>query len=153
MPASIRVQADDFDIAQEIASLRAQSKSIGAIASFIGLMRDFNDGDTVAKMSLEHYTGMTERALGNIIQSARERWQVNEIVVIHRIGEFRPGDQIVLVIATAAHRGAAFSACEFVIDYLKTEAPFWKKETTSEGERWVEAKASDADASKRWNGQ
>lgn len=153
MPSSIRVQVEDFDIAQEIAGLRAQSKSIGAIASFIGLMRDFSDGDTVAKMALEHYEGMTERALGNIIKSARERWQVDEIVIIHRIGDFRPGDQIVLVIVAAAHRGAAFSACEFVMDYLKTQAPFWKKETTSEGERWVEARASDADASKRWNEQ
>lgn len=153
MPSSIRVQVEDFDIAQEIASLRAQSKSIGAIASFIGLMRDFNGGDAVAKMSLEHYAGMTDRALERITQSAKIRMQVDEIVVIHRIGEFKPGDQIVLVIAAAAHRGAAFSACEFVMDYLKTEAPFWKKEVTSEGQRWVEARASDVDASKRWNEQ
>lgn len=150
MPSSVRVQVDDFDIAQEIAALRAHSKRIGAIVSFIGLMRDFNDGDTVAKMSLEHYAGMTERALDDITQRAKKRWQVIELVVVHRIGEFKPGDQIVLVIAAAAHRGSAFSACEFVMDYLKTEAPFWKKETTSDGQRWVEARASDADASKRW---
>lgn len=153
MPSSIRVQVEDFDIAAEIASLRARSKSIGAIASFIGLMRDFNDGDTIAKMSLEYYAGMTERALENITRNAKTRWQIDEIIVIHRIGEFEPGDQIVLIIAAAAHRGAAFAACQFVIDYLKTEAPFWKKETTSKGTRWVEARASDDDASKGWTEQ
>lgn len=149
----VRVQPEDFAIGDEIALLRTRSKSLGAIASFIGLMRDFNDDATILEMSLEHYPGMTERALENIAQQAKKRWQVNDIVIIHRIGKFKPGDQIVLVIATSAHRGAAFSACEFVMDYLKTKAPFWKKELTSDGERWVESRASDVDASNRWDTQ
>lgn len=151
MTDTIRVQSDDFDIAHEIALLRSRSQSIGAIASFIGLMRDFNDGDAVAAMSLEHYAGMTERALDEIIKKAKNRWQVHDIAVIHRVGMFKPGDQIVLVVVAAAHRGAAFSVCEFVMDYLKTQAPFWKKEITAAGERWVESRASDVDAANRWD--
>lgn len=149
----MRVQLEDFAIGDEIALLRTRSKSLGAIASFIGLMRDFNDGATILEMSLEHYPGMTERALENIAQQAKKRWQVDDIVIIHRIGKFKPGDQIVLVMITSAHRGAAFSACEFVMDYLKTKAPFWKKELTSDGARWVESRASDVDASNRWDTQ
>ena len=150
---TVRVQLEDFAIGDEIALLRTRSKSLGAIASFIGLMRDFNDGATILEMSLEHYPGMTERALENIAQQAKKRWQVDDIVIIHRIGKFKPGDQIVLVMITSAHRGAAFSACEFVMDYLKTKAPFWKKELTSDGARWVESRASDVDASNRWDTQ
>lgn len=150
---TVRVQPEDFAIGDEIALLRTRSKSLGAIASFIGLMRDFNDDATILEMSLEHYPGMTERALENIAQQAKKRWQVDDIVIIHRIGKFKPGDQIVLVLTTSAHRGAAFSACEFVMDYLKTKAPFWKKELTSDGERWVESRASDVDASNRWDTQ
>lgn len=147
----VRVQKDDFDIAREITALRNKSNSIGAIASFIGLMRDFNDNTDILAMSLEYYPGMTERALQNIMKNAKTRWQVEDIVIIHRIGTFKPGDQIVLVIVSAAHRGTAFSACEFIMDYLKTQAPFWKKETTPEGERWVESRASDTHASSRWD--
>lgn len=150
---SVRVQNEDFDIAREIAALRSQSHAIGAIASFIGLMRDFNDGADVLAMSLEHYPGMTERALERIIDDAKRRWPVNDIVIVHRIGIFKPGDQIVLVIVSAAHRGSAFSACEFIMDYLKTQAPFWKKEITPDGERWVESRASDLHASSRWDAE
>jgi molybdopterin synthase catalytic subunit len=146
----VRIQHDDFDAGAEIARLRAGDPRVGAVASFVGVARDRNDGATVATLTLEHYPGMTERAIEAIVEKAKARWQVFEILVIHRIGMLRPLDQIVLVVATGAHRGEAFAACEFVMDYLKTEAPFWKKEATPEGARWVDARESDDAARRRW---
>ncbi len=147
---TVRVQQADFDIGAEIAALRKGNAKIGAIASFIGLVRDSNEGDSVAVMTLEHYPGMTEKALEAIVSQARQRWDILDALVVHRVGELRPTDQIVLVVTTSAHRGEAFAACEFIMDYLKTEAPFWKKEQTGAGERWVEARTSDDDAAARW---
>lgn len=147
----IEVRTEDFDIGAEMSALRGGRTDIGAIAAFIGLMRDFNDGTSVHAMSLEHYPGMTERALSEIAAQASSRWAVDDVVIIHRVGRFEPGDQIVLVLTSARHRGDAFSACEFIMDYLKTKAPFWKKEHTSDGERWVEARASDESARSRWD--
>jgi len=146
----VRVQTQDFDAGAEIAALRRGNPKIGAVASFIGICRDANDGDAVTKMTLEHYPGMTEKALENIISEAKRRWDVIEVLVVHRVGELRPTDQIVLVVVTGAHRGEAFAACEFIMDYLKTRAPFWKKEETPQGARWVEARASDDEAAQRW---
>jgi molybdopterin synthase catalytic subunit len=148
----IRVQHEDFDAGREICRLRAGNPRIGAIASFIGVVRDVNEGDTVAELTLEHYPGMTEQALAKIVGEARSRWDVIDALVIHRVGALKPTDQIVLVVVTSAHRGEAFAACEFLMDYLKTRAPFWKKERTPEGERWVEARASDEAAAMRWTG-
>ena len=147
---SVRIQSEDFDIGREIAQLRAGNPQIGAVASFIGVVRDLNDGSTVATMTLEHYPGMTEKAIGKIIDEAKGRWQVYGALVIHRIGTLAPLEQIVLVVVTSAHRGDAFAACEFIMDYLKTQAPFWKKEKTPDGARWVEARASDDKAAERW---
>ncbi len=147
---TVRVQTNDFDVGAEIKALREGNPKIGAIASFIGLVRDVNDGDSVAVMTLEHYPGMTEKALEAIVLKARQRWDILDVLVVHRIGELRPTDQIVLVVVSSAHRGEAFAACEFVMDYLKTEAPFWKKEQTGNGARWVEARSSDEDAAARW---
>ena len=146
----VRVQREDFDAGAEIARLRAANPKIGAVAAFIGVARDVNDGAAVAALTLEHYPGMTERALEDICAQARQRWQVNDVLVVHRIGELRPTDQIVLVVVTGSHRGEAFAACEFVMDYLKTEAPFWKKEATPSGARWVDARDSDDQARERW---
>jgi len=146
----VRVQPQDFDAGAEIAALRAGDARVGAVAAFVGTVRDVNDGDGVSTLTLEHYPGMTERALEEIVAQARERWDVLECLVVHRVGELRPLDQIVLVVVTSAHRGEAFAACEFVMDYLKTKAPFWKKEATPRGERWVDARASDDDAAARW---
>lgn len=146
----VRVQREDFDAGAEIAALRANDPRVGAVASFIGVARDTNDGERVAAMALEHYPGMTERALEDIVAQAKRRWNVIEILVIHRVGELKPLDQIVLVAVTGSHRGEAFAACEFVMDYLKTEAPFWKKESTQSGTRWVEARESDDAARDRW---
>jgi molybdopterin synthase catalytic subunit len=148
----VRVQEEDFDIGAEIAALRRDDPRIGAIASFIGLVRDLNEGDAVAGMTLEHYPGMTEKALSGIVAEAKRRWDIIDALVIHRVGELKPLDQIVLVVVSGAHRGPAFEACEFVMDYLKTQAPFWKKEQTAQGARWVEARASDEQAAERWNG-
>jgi len=147
---AVRVQREDFDIGAEIAAFRRADPGIGAIASFIGLVRDVNDGDAVAGMTLEHYPGMTEKALAGIVDQAKERWDIIDALVIHRIGELKPLDQIVLVVVAGAHRGAAFAACEFIMDYLKTQAPFWKKEQTAQGARWVEARSSDDQAAGRW---
>jgi molybdopterin synthase catalytic subunit len=147
----VRVQSEDFDVGAEIAQLRRGNPAIGAIASFIGLVRDVNEGDRVSEMTLEHYPGMTERALEDIVQQARERWNILDVLVVHRVGRLRPLDQIVLVVVSGAHRGEAFSACEFVMDYLKTQAPFWKREQTPEGSRWVEARDSDDVAAQRWS--
>jgi molybdopterin synthase catalytic subunit len=146
----VRVQHEDFDIGAEIGRLRAGQPRIGAVASFVGVVRDLNEGADVATMALEHYPGMTEKALAAIVDQAKARWDVYDILVIHRVGELKPTDQIVLVVATSAHRGDAFAACEFVMDYLKTEAPFWKKETTPAGTRWVDTRDSDEAARERW---
>lgn len=146
----VRVQQEDFDCSAEIASLRAGDGRVGAVASFIGTVRDFNEGAGVSTMTLEHYPGMTEKALEAICADARSRWDVLDALVIHRFGELRPTDQIVLVAVTSAHRGEAFAACQFIMDYLKTEAPFWKKEATAQGDRWVESRASDDEAAERW---
>ncbi len=146
----VRIQHEDFDAGAEIARLRAGDPRIGAVASFVGVARDRNDGAQVASMTLEHYPGMTEKAIEAIVEQAQARWQVFEILVIHRIGELKPTDQIVLVVVTSSHRGDAFAACQFVMDYLKTEAPFWKKEVTPDGSRWVDARESDELAKRRW---
>ncbi len=150
MTTSVRVQAEDFDVSREIAALRQGNPRIGAIASFIGVVRDMNEGDSVAGMTLEHYPGMTEKSIEDIITQARGRWQVMDALVIHRIGALKPLDQIVLVVVASAHRGDAFAACEFIMDYLKTQAPFWKKEQTGKGARWVDARAADDAAAERW---
>ena len=146
----VRIQAEDFDLSAEVAALRAANPRIGAIVTFVGVVRDLNEGATVAEMELEHYPGMTEQSIGAIIEQARQRWPTFGALVIHRVGPLKPLDQIVLVAATAAHRGEAFAACEFIIDYLKTEAPFWKKEQTPEGARWVDARVSDDAALTKW---
>jgi molybdopterin synthase catalytic subunit len=146
----VRVQTEDFDAGAEIAALRRGNPKVGAVASFIGIARDVNDGDAVSTLELEHYPGMTEKALEGIVAEARGRWDVMEILVVHRVGELKPTDQIVLVAVAGAHRGEAFAACEFVMDYLKTRAPFWKKERTPKGERWVDARESDEAAAQRW---
>ena len=147
---TVRVQTGDFDAGAEIAALRRGNAKVGAIASFIGVARDVNEGESVSTMTLEHYPGMTEKALEGIVAEARSRWNVIDILVVHRVGEIRPTEQIVLVAVAGAHRGEAFAACEFVMDYLKTRAPFWKKEQTPQGERWVEARESDDQAAERW---
>ena len=147
---TVRVQTDDFDLTAEVAALRAQNPKVGAVACFIGTVRDLNEGSNVAAMELEHYPGMTEKALEAIADEARRRWPGSDVLIVHRVGKLRPLDQIVLAAATAAHRHEAFTACEFVMDYLKTQAPFWKKETTEAGERWVDARVSDDDALARW---
>lgn len=146
----VRIQNEDFDSGVEIAQLRRHNPAIGAIASFIGLVRDVNAGDAVSELTLEHYPGMTQKALERIVDEAKTRWDVIDVLVIHRVGVLRPTDQIVLVVVAGAHRGEAFSACEFVMDYLKTQAPFWKKEQTPQGSRWVEARSSDDAAAERW---
>lgn len=147
---SVRVQLEDFDLTDELNALRAKRKDIGAIVSFVGLVRDLNLGDEVSVLTLEHYSGMTEKALQNIVLEAENRWDVMDTLVIHRVGTLMPCDQIVLVAVASAHRGDAFHACEFIMDYLKTEAPFWKKEVTPSGERWIDAKETDDAARDRW---
>jgi molybdopterin synthase catalytic subunit len=147
---TIRIQTEDFDAGAEIAKIRAGNPKVGAVASFVGVCRDTNDGDAVATMTLEHYPGMTEKALAKIVDEAIARWRVIDVTVVHRVGELKPTDQIVLVVVSGGHRGDAFAACEFIMDYLKTRAPFWKKEQTPEGARWVEARTSDDDAAERW---
>jgi molybdopterin synthase catalytic subunit len=146
----VRIQHEAFDAGAEIARLRGADPNVGAVACFIGVARDVNDGERVAALTLEHYPGMTERALEDICAQARARWKLIDLLVVHRVGELRPTDPIVLVVVTGAHRSDAFAACEFVMDYLKTEAPFWKKEATPAGERWVDARASDDQARQRW---
>jgi molybdopterin synthase catalytic subunit len=147
---TVRVQTEDFDVSAEITALRRGNPRIGAVASFIGVVRDVNEGGAVSEMTLEHYAGMTEKSIGEIITQARERWNILDALVIHRVGRLRPSDQIVLVVVAGEHRGDAFAACEFIMDYLKTRAPFWKKEQTGEGARWVDARASDDVAAERW---
>lgn len=147
----VRVQTQDFDLGAEVAALRGADPRVGAVAVFVGLVRDLNDGDGVETLTLEHYPGMTEASIEAICAQARSRWDLLDLLVIHRVGELHPTDQIVLVAVTSMHRGEAFAACEFVIDYLKTQAPFWKKERTPDGDRWVEARASDDSAAARWD--
>lgn len=146
----VRVQAEDFDTGLEIANMRLARADIGAVAAFVGQVRDLNDGAAVAAMTLEHYPGMTEKSLENIVANAKARFNIHDALVIHRIGELQPLDQIVLVVTVGSHRGEAFSACEFIMDFLKTEAPFWKKEVTPEGERWVDSRDTDTTAKNRW---
>jgi molybdopterin synthase catalytic subunit len=146
----IRVQHEDFDAGVEINRMRLARPDTGAVAAFVGQVRDLNEGDAVSGMTLEHYPGMTEKALEGIVEQAKSRWDIFDALVIHRIGALKPLDQIVLVVVSGTHRGEAFAACEFIMDYLKTEAPFWKKEQTGRGERWVEARTSDESAKQRW---
>jgi molybdopterin synthase catalytic subunit len=146
----VRVQAGDFDLGAEVARLRAGDARVGGVVTFVGTVRDMNDGDQVAAMELEHYPGMTERALADIVEQAHARWPLYGALVIHRVGPLLPLDQIVLVACSAAHRGEAFAACEFIIDYLKTDAPFWKKEQTPAGARWVDARVTDDSAKAKW---
>jgi len=148
---SIRIQEKDFDISAEIAALRKGDPRVGAVVTFLGTVRDINDGSQVKGMTLEHYPGMTEKALQEILDQAQSRWDIYQTLVVHRVGPLLPEDQIVLVAVTSAHRGEAFAACEFIMDYLKTAAPFWKKEDTPEGARWVDARVTDDAAMARWS--
>ena len=147
---AVRIQEQDFDVSSELATLRAGDTRVGAVATFTGLVRDLNDAAQVSTLTLEHYPGMTEKALAQIVDDAKQRWDIYDALVIHRVGPLKPGDKIVFVAVTSAHRGESFAACQFIMDYLKTRAPFWKKEQTPEGERWVEARASDEDAAALW---
>jgi molybdopterin synthase catalytic subunit len=148
--AYIRIQEGDFDLSTELAALRKSDPRVGAVVSFLGTVRDMNDGSQVKGMTLEHYPGMTEKALQEILDQAKTRWDIFQTLVIHRVGHLLPEDQIVLVAVTSAHRGEAFAACEFIMDYLKTAAPFWKKEDTPDGARWVDARVTDEAAMARW---
>ena len=147
---SARVQTEDFDVSAELSIMRKGRADIGAVACFVGFVRDVNNGDTVLNMSLEHYPGMTEKSLDSIIEQAKQRWSIQEALIVHRVGDLKPADQIVLVAVAAEHRQQAFAACEFMMDYLKTEAPFWKKEQTPSGARWVDARDTDDVAKARW---
>ena len=150
---SVAVQTEDFDLQYEHQQLVQQDHSIGAVVAFIGLVRDLNLADDVVALELEHYPGMTEKSLMNIVQQAENRWSLQAARVVHRVGKMYPGDQIVLVLTASAHRGDAYEANTFIMDYLKTEAPFWKKEWTPEGPRWIEARDSDDHAAARWAAQ
>ncbi len=147
----VRVQQEDFDTGRELDALTRDRADVGALASFVGLVRDANDGSRVSGMTLEHYPGMTEKALEDICAQAMSRWSLIDTLVIHRVGALKPGERIVLVGVTSAHRGEAFAACEFIMDYLKTRAPFWKREETPQGARWVEARGADDAAAERWS--
>ena len=148
---AVSVQTEDFDAGLEISRLRNARKDTGAVASFIGLVRDLNEGDQVSQLTLEHYPGMTEKALEAIVSQAQNRWAIFDAILIHRVGTLQATEQIVLVAVSSAHRSEAFKACEFIMDYLKTEAPFWKKERTQSGERWLDAKSTDDEARERWH--
>ena len=148
---TVRVQTGDFDAGAEMTAMRRGNPKIGAIASFVGVVRDLNEGAEVAEMTLEHYPGMTEKALEKIVAEARARWDIYDALVVHRVGTLKPTEQIVLVVVASAHRGEAFQACEFLMDYLKTRAPFWKKEKTPDGGRWVDARKVDDAAADRWS--
>jgi molybdopterin synthase catalytic subunit len=150
MSARVSIQAQDFDLSQEIAALRESDKRVGAVCSFVGTVRDRNDGSSVSELELEHYPGMTEKSIEAMIDEAMKRFNIYAARVIHRIGPLKPLDQIVLVAVTSAHRGESFQACEFLMDYLKSHAPFWKKEQTPEGARWVDARVSDEVALAKW---
>jgi molybdopterin synthase catalytic subunit len=146
----VRVQTADFDLSEEVRLLRAGRPEVGAVVTFVGTVRDMNEGASVAELELEHYPGMTEKALEDIVARACGRFNLADALVVHRVGPMRPLEQIVLVVTLSAHRGEAFAACEFIMDFLKSEAPFWKKEQTPEGARWVDARSSDEAALKRW---
>jgi molybdopterin synthase catalytic subunit len=150
MSFTVSIQTQDFDVSQEIAALRAGDARVGAVCSFLGTVRERNDGSAVASMELEHYPGMTEKSISAMMGEARKRFDIFAARVIHRVGLLHPEDQIVFVAVTSAHRGESFKACEFLMDYLKTQAPFWKKEVTPEGSRWVDARVSDDHALARW---
>lgn len=150
MSARVSIQTEDFDVSTEVARLRADQMGVGAICSFVGTVRDRNDGQSVSSMELEHYPGMTEKAIEQMMAEAFRRFDILGARVIHRVGLLQPLDQIVLVAVTSAHRGESFQACEFLMDYLKTQAPFWKKEQTPEGARWVDARVSDDAALAKW---
>jgi molybdopterin synthase catalytic subunit len=149
----IRVQPQPFDLGAEYAALKKARTDIGGYALFVGSVRDLSEGRNVSAMTLEHYPGMTEKALADIEQEARTRWPLDDVLIIHRYGTLQPGEDIVLVITAAAHREAAFSACQFLMDWLKTKAPFWKLEQGKSGDHWVEARQSDDDAAARWKSQ
>lgn len=151
IPVHIQVQEADFDVSAELNRLSAHDRTIGALVSFVGLVRDINEDQSVSAMTLEHYAGMTEKALAEIAQQAQQRWPLQGITIIHRVGELLPGDQIVLVITASRHRHAAFESADFLMDFLKSKAPFWKKENTADGARWVDARESDEIALARWN--
>lgn len=146
----VKVQENDFDLSQEIAALRHADSRVGAVVNFLGTVRDVNEGATVVSLTLEHAPGLTEAALQSISEQAHARFDIFASLIIHRFGQLEPCDQIVLVAVTSAHRGQAFLACEFLMDYLKTQAPFWKKEQTPQGARWVDARQSDTQAQERW---
>jgi molybdopterin synthase catalytic subunit len=150
MAGRVTIQTQDFDVAAEIAALRRDDPGVGAVCSFIGTVRDRNDGSAVSAMELEHYPGMTEKAIEQMIDEAFRRFDIRAARVIHRVGPLQLQDQIVLVAVTSAHRGESFRACEFLMDYLKTQAPFWKKEHTAQGAQWVDARVSDDEALARW---
>ena len=148
--AHVRVQEAPFDAGAEIAALTQGRRDVGAVATFVGVVRDRNEGATVGRMTLEHYPGMTEKALAGICDEAAKRWDLIDLRVVHRVGPMEPGEPIVFVAVSSAHRGEAFAACEFVMDYLKTRAPFWKREETPSGPRWVDARSTDDEAAARW---
>jgi molybdopterin synthase catalytic subunit len=148
--ARVKIQTEDFNLATEVEALRATDKRVGAVCSFIGTVRDRNDGLSVSTMELEHYPGMTESSIEAMIDDAHKRFDIYAARVVHRVGLLQPLDQIVMVAVTSAHRGESFKACEFLMDYLKTQAPFWKKEATPEGARWVDARVSDDAALAKW---
>ena len=150
MTARVAIQHQDFELSAEITALRQGDARVGAVCSFVGTVRDRNDGDSVATLELEHYPGMTEKSIESMIDAAMARFDIYAARVIHRVGLLQPLDQIVLVAVTSAHRGESFQACEFIMDYLKTQAPFWKKESTPAGSRWVDARVSDDAAMARW---
>ena len=150
MYLKVSIQTQDFDLSQEVENLRLGNSGVGAICSFVGTVRDRNDGDQVSSLELEHYPGMTEGSIHKMISQAKAKFDIFGSVVIHRVGLLKPLDQIVLVAVSSAHRGQSFQACEFLMDYLKTQAPFWKKELTPQGHRWVDARVSDDEALKRW---
>ncbi len=150
---TVRVQHEDFDVGAEIARMRAANPRTGAVASFIGVVRDLNEGAEIGSITLEHYPGMTEKSLAAIAEQAKVRWNLHDVLIVHRVGTLAPTDQIVLVVTTSSHRGDAFAACQFVMDYLKTDAPFWKKEATSQGVKWVEERQGDSTARERWTKQ
>jgi molybdopterin synthase catalytic subunit len=146
----VSIQTEDFDLSAEVASLRRADGGVGAVSAFVGVVRDRGEGGCIKSMELEHYPGMTEGSIEAMVDAAHERFDIRAVRIIHRIGLLEPLEQIVMVAVTSAHRGQAFEACEFLMDYLKTQAPFWKKEHTPEGARWVDARVSDDEALKRW---
>ena len=149
-PPRVVIQAADFNLSAEIETLRANDKRVGAVCSFVGTVRDRNDGLSVSTMELEHYPGMTEKSIESMVDEAHKRFDIFGARVIHRVGLLQPLDQVVMVAVTSAHRGESFQACEFLMDYLKTQAPFWKKEVTPQGARWVDARVSDDAALAKW---